>query len=501
MVMKKSSVILSLLILTLILGACTPPSNSNGTPGTVNAISSTITRSTPQITQTPTPAQPGQTPSLTITTTAPPLTQRTQYILSAELDYARRTLTITENVRYTNHSSSTLSDLELMVEANQESGVFQLVSISWADGSPIQNAVLTGERLTFPLPKGLNPGATVEIRLAYGLNLPSNRGVLSFGSRQVNLSGWYPYIPPYIVGKGWLIHPPGSVGEYQVYELADFNVNFILKNAPANLVVAASAANDAIAGGYHYIQTGARNFTLSLSTDYIQFSEQSGETLVTAYVFKGDETAGHASLDTTTRALMIYSSLFGPYTHNTLSVVEADFADGMEEDGLYFLGSEYFKAYAGSPACYLVALSAHETAHQWWYAMIGNDQAQEPWLDEALATYSERLFYEQEYPDLVDWWWQTRVQAYAPQGWVDSTIYDFKAFRPYVNAVYLREATFLEKLRQALGDKVFFAFLRGYFNSVQKEPQALSDAQQFWSILNQYTSLDLSELKSGYFSK
>jgi hypothetical protein len=34
----------------------------------------------------------------------------------------------------------------------------------------------------------------------------------------------------------------------------------------------------------------------------------------------------------------------------------------------------------------------HETAHQWFYSLVGNDQALDPWLDEALATWvQERL--------------------------------------------------------------------------------------------------------------
>ena len=31
----------------------------------------------------------------------------------------------------------------------------------------------------------------------------------------------------------------------------------------------------------------------------------------------------------------------------------------------------------------------HETAHQWFYSLIGNDQARDPWLDEGLATWAE----------------------------------------------------------------------------------------------------------------
>jgi aminopeptidase N len=31
----------------------------------------------------------------------------------------------------------------------------------------------------------------------------------------------------------------------------------------------------------------------------------------------------------------------------------------------------------------------HETAHQWFYSLVGNDQARDPWLDEALATWAQ----------------------------------------------------------------------------------------------------------------
>jgi hypothetical protein len=32
--------------------------------------------------------------------------------------------------------------------------------------------------------------------------------------------------------------------------------------------------------------------------------------------------------------------------------------------------------------------AVHETAHQWWYALVGNDEYRHPWMDEALAQYT-----------------------------------------------------------------------------------------------------------------
>src|SRR5262249_13627153 len=31
----------------------------------------------------------------------------------------------------------------------------------------------------------------------------------------------------------------------------------------------------------------------------------------------------------------------------------------------------------------------HELAHQWFYSLVGNNQARDPWLDEGLASYVE----------------------------------------------------------------------------------------------------------------
>src|SRR5262249_58689532 len=36
-------------------------------------------------------------------------------------------------------------------------------------------------------------------------------------------------------------------------------------------------------------------------------------------------------------------------------------------------------------------VAVHETAHQWFYAMVGDSQATHAWLDEAFASYAEQL--------------------------------------------------------------------------------------------------------------
>jgi aminopeptidase N len=129
---------------------------------------------------------------------------------------------------------------------------------------------------------------------------------------------------------------------------------------------------------------------------------------------------------------------------------------------------------------------------------VGNDQAYEPWLDEALATYSERLFYERYYPDALEWWWAYRIHYYQPAGWVDGSIYNPQGYRPYRDAVYLNGALFLEDLRGLIGDEAFFAFLNDYATTYAHQAASGGD---FFNLLREHSQQDLEPLLSRYFSQ
>jgi aminopeptidase N len=119
----------------------------------------------------------------------------------------------------------------------------------------------------------------------------------------------------------------------------------------------------------------------------------------------------------------------------------------------------------------------------------------EPWLDEALATYSERLFYERNYPEVTAWQ-VFRIDAYNPVGWVDTDIYYGVDFRTYANAVFLRGAQFLQALRGRMGDEAFFAFLKDYATQMAGK---LATSTDYFRILRQHSSVDISDLISEFF--
>jgi hypothetical protein len=455
----------------------------------------------------PTAAAPAPTPT---EANLPPLTQ---YELQVLFDYYAHTLAVSETIHYTNQAGAALPGLLLVVPPLRWEDSFSLSALSWADGRPIADVQTAGVLLRIPLTQPLEAGEQVALHLDYELRLPQIPPPelaplpLPYGytERQTNLVDWYPYLPPYRPGEGWLAHEPGSLGEYLVYDVADFQVQISLAEPVPGLVIAASAPvlQDGLI--YTFSLPTARAFAWSASPQYQVLTQAVGETTIASYYFPHHPAAGQAALQATAQALVLYSELLGTYPRPSLSVVAADFLDGMEYSGLYFLGRGFYDLYDGTPRGYLALVAVHETAHQWWFDQVGNDQALEPWLDEALCTYMERLFYERLDADgppeaaqpLVDWWWYFRVNFYAPVGPVDGTIYDYDSFRAYRDAVYLRGAQFLEALRQQMGDEAFFAFLRAYATQMSGR---LATSEDFFNLLESYTAGDLSELKEIYFS-
>lgn len=416
-----------------------------------------------------------------------------KYVFYLSIDYDAHKAQVSELISASSPSLSDLSELVLPVEAARTSDVFDLKSLAWEGNRPVEKYSFEDATLRIPLDTPLKPGEKFGLELRYTLNLKPMYSPLGYTQRQLNLGDWYPFIPGYKKDPGWLVHPNSPVGEHLVYPAADYTVKVTLAKSRYPLVLAASAPARPEKDGFSFELKGGRGFALSLSPEYQLLEGKNG---VRAYVFPEHVKSGQASLQAAQEAMALFSDLYAPCPYPSLSIVEADFFDGMEYSGLFFLGADYFTAYPGNATSYLVPLSAHETAHEWWYGLVGDDPAMEPWLDEALATYSELLYYQKYHPDLLDWWWGYRVTRFIPQGKVDSTIYDLQAFRPYVDAVYLRGVLFLEDLRKQMGDDAFRSFLKDY---TARNAYRIATRADFFAAVQAHTKKDLSDLIKEYF--
>lgn len=480
------------LLLALILISCSSP-----TPASI----STPTLSQPSPTVAPSTETAVISTDLPVTTPVPAL-ERAKYTIDATLDYAAKIVSVDQTILYPNHSGETLSNLVLAVEPNMWPGGFNLTALN-VDGAPIRAYGLSGQKLEFALPTPLALETTITVAMQYTLILPfaeqqdpsvERPRIYGYTARQVNLANWYPFIVPYEAGTGWVLHDPWYYGEHLVYEAADFEVNL---TTDPSLVVASSGFAEPHGGWTRYTLQGGRAFAISASPEFQMISTQVGDVTVSSYYFPFYETPGKTVLDVSVQAVQLYSQRFGPYPHKTLAAVMGDFNDGMEYSAFYFLPRDFYNLYDGKPMNYLVFVAAHETSHQWWFERVASDQAENPWLDESLATYCERLYYEAYYPDLASSWWPYRMYYYNPAAKMDIPVYAGSGFQPYTNATYFVGAHFLEDLRARIGDEAFFAFLKDYASQMDGK---IAAPQDFFAILREHTSVDFSDLIATYFT-
>ncbi len=416
-----------------------------------------------------------------------------RYEISAELDFATKTVAATLDVYFRNDTETELHHLIFYVAPNKQPGMFTLEGIS-LDGSADQPATLEGVRLTVPLDIPLPPGCGRRLNVRYAINLPRmgtgyfpRQGYLGYSDRQLNLGHWIPTLAYFSNGE-WVTPTPINVGEQTVTPAADYHVALTISHAPDDLYVVGPGTVARRGATWRFDLPAARDCTLSFSDQFHRLAVESPDGIqVELYTLDDaqppENTAYDApahALDTAVTALGLYADLYGPYPYERLAIVESDFPDGMEFSGLVFVGGEWFRSFQGDPASYLTLITAHEVSHQWWYGLVANDQSAAPWLDEALATYSEYVFLEENYPQLMDWWWEFRVNAYSPAGAVDATVYEFDSVRAYINAVYLRGARLMHALRQDIGGEVFFQWLHDYVEAMRGQ---IATPDDLWAAL------------------
>lgn len=437
------------------------------------------------------------------------MTLAARHRVVADVDYRRHQARVQQRILYTNQTDTELSQIVLNVGPRFWPDAFFLVEVTSGDTELVHT--LDERRLVVELIQPLDPACEVRIDLVFDLTIPligadgfAIKGYFGYTHRQLNLGHWLPTVAVYNDGV-WITRDAALIGEHEVLDEADWDVTLNVTGSDASLLVAGPGTMIRLnETSWHFIHRRSREFSLSLSDAYTLMTAITDDgAVVELYTFEdalvavngtSANAAAHA-LESAAQSLDMFADLFGPYPYERLVVVQGDFPDGMEFSGLVFVGGAWFTRFTGDAASYLTLITVHEVAHQWWYGRVGNDPALTPWLDEAMATYSEYVYLEEFYPHLRDWWWQFRVNNYSPVGYVDSTVYEFGTIREYINAVYLRGVRMLHDLRSDLGTEAFFELLYGY---AQAGDGLIATPALFWSLFTPDQFALTRETRSRY---
>ena len=369
---------------------------------------------------------------------------QTSYLLRANLDFAAGTIAATERITVTNRSGARISKLNLSVTP-RAFGELTSIGRYTVDGRPVTARWTNNSNLEIQLGRDVPVGATVTVRLAFAVRATgvigtSLEGRLSKANNIMQVSHWFP-----IVSDGHATRYPGDSQHTRVAR----KIRLELTTDSADVRIAAPGTIVSSSGRSHvYEMANTRDFAFGASPDYLVSKGSAGGVTVVAYATTGQ---GALAVLRATSAINKYESVYGQYQWSRLVIAQTGRpGSGNEYPGIVFLGGPLFESRQEV---------AHELAHQWWYAMAGNDQLDEPWLDEGLAEFSAGYFF-------------GSLPTYNSGRPVNSAVHEFPNIPApltsddpgsYNQTVYFKASRFLDALRVRMGTTKFFAGLRDLF--------------------------------------
>ena len=280
----------------------------------------------------------------------------------------------------------------------------------------------------------LAPGARGSVAFDVDIRVPDSPDSFGHRKRYALLSNAIPALA-HLEGGRWRLDRYFPLGEAWTYPIADWRVKL---TAPRGVAVAAPGVlqpdgSRRIAQGRDYSFAAGRLRSVGAEIDGID---------VTVWGPRGPKGSGlERVLRIARNRLPRLAALFGPYGWPDLQIFVTEDAS-MEHTAFIMTAPQDF-------------VVTHELAHEWWYALVGDDQAEAPWLDEAFASYAE------EAAGAQDFAWCRRPGRHTRTVTRGTAWFRARDYEGY-GLVYAEGACLLDVLRERMGRARFGAALRAY---------------------------------------
>lgn len=326
--------------------------------------------------------------------------------------------------------------------------------------------------LCVELNSSLMPNEKTEIYIEYSFSLPNCHHRFGYGENTINLANFYPIVCVFEQGQ-FNTNPYNSNGDPFYSDMANYCINITLDE---QYIVAGTGekTEEKIENGDKKVCFNAnlvRDFAMVASNKFEVINKQINNTNVEYYYFADNNPT--KSLQAGVDAIKTFSNLFGDYPYLNYSIVENDFIyGGMEYPNLTMVSSSI-----ENEDDYLNVI-IHETAHQWWYGMVGNDEFTHPWLDEALTEFSTILFYDhnegynlthKQMVDVSKENYSLFISVYEDVlGTIDTSmraVNEYSTEPEYTYCTYVKGVLMYESLYNLIGEKNFIKSLKLYFEN------------------------------------
>lgn len=443
----------------------------------------------------------------------------TRYEITAEYAPGNGTLAGTEKVTFENCTDNELTALKFQLYPNayREDALQKPVPAAYESaayyggesyGEMVVSSVngaksweVMGEDeniLCAELERSLYPGDKIVLDISFLVKLAKVNHRTGITKNTVNFGNCFPILCGFKNG-GFYECAYYANGDPFLSECADYFVRLTL---PKDYQVAATGSimeERALESKKVYTMSAlnVRDFAL-VASDKFQTEEKDVNGTQLAYYYYEDKNA-EENLALAGEAFAYFEETFGEYPYDRYVLVQTGFYQGgMEYPALAMLSD-------GLDEENYVRAIVHETAHQWWYGVVGSDQIENAWQDEGLAEYAAITFFEnyEKYGITREEAMRSALEEYRSYydvygsvlGRTDTAmtrhLKDFISDYEYKCLAYDKPVVMLDTLRKSVGDKKFFTALRRYY---KENAYKVASAGDFIGAFEK-TGLDVS----GFF--
>lgn len=382
------------------------------------------------------------------------------YDVQLKLSYGRGTISAASTMTVTNASGGPIDRLELNTVAARL-GRLRIRSLT-VDGSPVTPSV-KDQTIRVPLGGILPDGATTTVRMAFTATtrrtLTGSNWLFTRTNGVIQLYRWLPWI-----SRATPFDRPNHGDPFVTVSSPSVRVRITTDRTMRLATSGRRIATNGLTSTW--VASKVRDFNVAASPAWTARTRRVGSTLVRVYAFPAGN--GAALMTLAVRALRRYQTLMGAYPYPTFVVAESAGGSGLESPGLIWIprGLAYNR---------LPWLVSHEVAHQWFYSLVGNDQARQPFADEAMADFLARYIT------------GTGRASRCATATLDRTIYGYSA-GCYFEVVYVQGGRVLDHLRRRMGGTAFWAGIRDYLATNRF---GLGGTKLLLETLDAHTPLDL----------
>jgi hypothetical protein len=260
--------------------------------------------------------------------------------------------------------------------------------------------------LAATLPRPVNPGETVQIEIVWKAKIPRTFARTGFRGDSFFLAQWFPKVGVFQPDGTWNCHQFHAGTEF----FSDYGIYDVKMTVPRGWLLGATGLQQEIVDNpdgtstHHYRQADVHDFAWTTSPAYLEATrvfENPGLKPVTMRLLYQPEHRGQEArhFRATEAALKYYGTWFGEYPYGHITVIDPAWglgAGGMEYPTLFTCGTRYLNPEGGGDP---EGVTVHEAGHQFWFALVGNNEFEHAWIDEGLNTFSTGRTYEAAFGD------------------------------------------------------------------------------------------------------